>query len=217
MKKAVGLTLFVCVSTWCTSGGCEENKLDPGVINGWMRSSITTDSDKNEVKRIVHSTTMDQWRSSRVSNHLRYEVMNSDCHRTLTIYATDEHGHSWTEDWVSLIELDAKRESSELEKPKVLVRSLIESDRNSPVMDLDVEYQLHDGLPALVVLDQRDVTRTVRSFKRGVSARVRVIAFEHDYEFTVDLNEFGDKAGWANEHCPLEDTQSRNTKETPAS
>lgn len=217
MKNTLHLTLFVCTLAWCTNAWCEENKLDPGVINGWMRSSITTDSDKTEIKRIVHSTTMSEWLSSRVSFHVRYEVTNSDCHRTLTFYRTDEHGHSWDEEWVTLIEHDAKRESSQLESPVVLVRSYSRSGENFPIMDLKAEYQIHDGLPSLVVSDQQDVIRTLRAFEKGDNARIRMDAFEHDHQFHIDLNGFADKVGWSNEHCPLDDTEANSKKEVQAS
>lgn len=217
MKNALSLTMFVCSLVWCATGSGEEKKIDPGVINGWMRSAETSDSDNSEVKRILHSTTMDGWTRSRVAFHVRYEVTNSDCHRTLTFYTTDEHGHSWDEEWVTLIEHDAKRESSELENPMVLVKSQIVSEKNSPIMDLNVEYQVHEGLPALVVSDQRDVVRTLSAFKRGEYARIRVSAFEHDQEYDVDLRGFADKVGWSNKHCPLAVTESNSKKEVPAS
>ncbi len=216
MKNTLHLTLFVCTLAWCTSAWCEENKLDPGVINGWMRSTVTTDSDKSEVKRVVHSTTMDRWTRSQVSFHVRYEVTNSDCHRTLTIFTTDEHGQSWVKDWVTLIKHDAKLESTQLENPMVFVKSY-SSEYESPVMDLNVEYRIHEGLPALVVSDQRDVVRTLRAFKKGKTARFRVSAFELDQEYQVDLNGFADKVGWSNEHCPLDATESSSKKEVPAS
>ena len=217
MKNTLNLTLFVCTLAWCTSAWCEENKLDPGIINGWMRSTETSDSDKTEIKRIVHRTTMAEWMSSRLSFHVRYEVMISDCQRTLMFYRTDEHGHSWDVGSITLIEHDEKREKSQLENPMVLVRSYNRLEGNSPVMNLKVEYKTHDGLPALVISDQRDVVRTLRAFAKGETASIRMDAFKHDHQFQIDLNGFADKVGWSNEHCPLDTTESSGKQEEPAS
>lgn len=217
MKDTLSLTFIVFTLAWCTSSWCEENKLDPGIINGWMRSAETSDSDKTEIKRIVHSTTMSEWMSSRLSFHVRYEVTNSDCQRTLTFYRTDEHGHSWDEEWVTQIEHDEQRESSQLEKPMVLLRAYNRLEGHSPVMKLKVEYQIHDGLPALVISDQRDVVRTLRAFEQGETASIRMDAFEHDHQFHIDLDGFADKVGWSNEHCPLGTTENSSNQEEPAS
>ena len=219
MKKAVGLTLFVCVSTWCTSGWCEEKKLDPGVVNDWMRATVSSDSDDTELKRVVHSSTIVNWTRHDTFYHVRYEVMNSSCKRTLTFNFTDFHGNSFYPDWVKSIEGDRETDSVQIEDPKVLIRSYRKKQPNDarPIMDVDVEYQVQDGMPVLVVSNQRDVIRTLREFQAGYEARVRISAFGTSTSFDLDLQGFAEKLDWSNEHCPLEDTPSRNTKETPAS
>ena len=67
MKKAISLTLFVCASTWCTSGWCEEKNLDPGVVNDWMRATVSSESDETELKRVVYIETMNNWQKSQTS------------------------------------------------------------------------------------------------------------------------------------------------------
>ena len=83
-------------------------------------------------------------------------------------------------------------------------------------MKLKVEYQIHDGLPALVISDQRDVVRTLRAFEQGETASIRMDAFEHDHQFHIDLDGFADKVGWSNEHCPLGTTENSSNQEEPA-
>lgn len=218
MKSTANITLFVCLLAWCTSGWCEEKKIDPGVINDWMRATVSSDSDNSELKRVVYSSTTTSWMSSQTFYHVRYEVENSSCKRTLTFNFTDFHGNSYHPDWVKSIKEDQERDLDQLQKPKVLVR-VYENEQprdERPIMDLEVEYQVIDGMPVVVVLDQREVMRTLREFKTGDFARIHLGAFETSVNFELDLQGFAGKEGWSNEHCPLEETES-STKETPAS
>lgn len=214
MRNKLGLSLVVGVLVWCTSGWSEEKQLDPGVINEWMRSVVTSDSDGTEIKRIVHSTTMEDWSRSNRAYHARYDVSTVDCNRSLTFYRTDEHGQSPDHEWVKLIQEDQKLESSELVQPKVFVQTRSSDTRGfSPVMQLKVEYQLREGLPALVAKDQQDVLRTLREFKRADVAELRVMAFDLDYSFYIGLKRFANKAEWSEEHCPHSESQESGEKE----
>ena len=214
MRNKLGLSLVVGALVWCTSGWSEEKQLDPGVINEWMRSVVTSDSDGTEIKRIVHSTTMENWSRSTRAHNARYEFSNVDCIRSLTFYRTDEHGRSPDHEWVKLIERDLEQESSKLEQPRVFVQARsINPSRSSAVMELSVEYQLRDGFPALVAKDQQDVLRTLREFKRADVAELRVMAFDLDYSFYIGLKRFANKAEWSEEHCPHSESQESGEKE----
>lgn len=217
MKKTVCLTLFVCTFSWCTSVWCEENKLDPGVVNDWMRATVSEESDGTELKRVIYSSTLKDWISSGTFYVVRYEVENSSCKRTLALNFTDFHGQSYHSDWVKPIEEDRIRGSFEAESPKVLVRTYKNNHPSDAIMDLDVEYQVQDGMPLLVVANPLDVTRTLREFKDGDFARIRINAFEVKVDFTLNLKGFAQKESWFNERCPLDPTDSNNKNEVPAS
>lgn len=222
MRNTLGLSLIVGSLVWCTSGWCEQKQLDPGVINGWIRSVETSGPPVGkEIKRIVHSTTMKDWTTSSGSYHTRYEVNNANCNRTLTFYITDELGQPYYKDWIPLIEKDQQRESPQLVRPKVFVQALHNPRPNSAVMVLDVEYQVQNGVPVLVASDDRDVLRTVREFKKGFSAQLRISAFDRDTSFYLDLDGFTDKTEWSEKHCPddgdVEETGDDNSILSPAS
>ena len=219
MKNAIRITMFVCTFVWCTTGSSEEKKIDPGVVNDWMRATITSESGDTELKRVLYSSTIVDWTRDSTFYHVRYEVMNSSCKRTLTFNLTDFHGNSYYFDWVKLIEGDQERESVQVDDPKVLIRTYrIQQPAGArPIMDVDVEYQIQDGVPVLVVSNQRDVVRTLREFKAGYEARVRINAFGGSTNFELNLEGFADKLGWSNEHCPLDDTETNSKKEVPAS
>ena len=206
MRNILSISLFVCTLVLCSNGLCEVKQLDPGVINGWMRSAEMSNSDNTETKRIVHITTMSDWTRSTLSKHVRYEVTNLSCHRTLTFYSTDDQGQSLTPEWVELIEDHQKSGSTKIEPPAIYVRAYGSSEP-SEVMKLVVEYQVEDGLPVMVVSDQRDVKRTLREFKKASRARIRLVAFENDYSFELDLTGFAEKADWSEKHCPLDDAE----------
>ncbi len=219
MKNTVCLSLFVCTLTWCTSGLCEEKQLEPGVVNDWMRTTETSESDDAELKRIVSIETMNDWQKSLTSYHVRYEVDNSTCSRSLTFYLTDEHGQSYHSDWIKRIQDDGERESMPLKNPRVLINTYryhVPISENS-IMDLNVSYQIRNDLPVLVASQPRDVMRTLRKFSADDYARVRLIAFETQVTFRLNLKGFADKAEWSNEHCPLHSTESNSKKEVPAS
>lgn len=204
MRKTLSTALLVCSLAWCTSAMCEEKQLDPGVINSWMRSAIYSDTDNTEVKRVIHNKSMENWESSSSMDHVRYEVTNANCQRTLMFYVTDAQGKSYFDDWIKLIEDDQSRESTQLTKPKVFVRAYREGAAVSefPILDLEVEYQVRDGLPVLVASNQMDVKRTLEELGRGARARVRVDAFDGRHIFRVNLRGFTDMVKWSDAHCP---------------
>lgn len=209
MKNTLSTALFVCSLAWCMGGVCEEKQLDPGVINGWMRSAVFSDSDTTETMRVVHSKSMKDWESSTSTDHVKYEVTSADCKRTLTFYLTNEHGQSHFGEWEKLIEDDQQRESKQLESPKVFARAYRYHALvgEFPIMDLDVEYQIRDGLPVLIAANQQDVTRVVQEFKGADTATVRISAFETAYSFRLNLDGFADKAKWSEFHCADNDTE----------
>lgn len=209
MKNTVSISLLaVCALVFCTNGWCEEKQLDPRVINDWMRSMEVSDVDKNESKRILHSTWMKDWTNSSRSHHVRYEVSNSNCQKTLSIYQTDEHGRSWTPDWLKVLEDDQEQESAQLETPRVFVTAYSRrGGTEPPIMDLDVEYQMRSGLPVLVVSDKRDVERTLLEFESNDYAIFRISAFGTKYSFRLDLTGLAEKVRWSEEHCPTDSTE----------
>ena len=214
MRNTLSLSLVVGSLVWCTSGWCEEKQLDPGVINGWVRSVETSGSPLGkEIKRVVHSTTMQDWTSDSDSNHVRYEVGTDDCKKTLTFSTTELLGDSYFESWVELIKADQKRNQKQLEKPRIFVRPYRSGGLvgDFPIMDLNVEYQVQDGIPVIVASDQLDVLRTVREFKKGTAATVRVTAFDTQYTFRMNLDGFTDKAEWSEVHCPDEDVEENRS------
>ncbi len=217
MKKALSLTLFVCASAWCTSGWCEVKKLDPGVVNDWMRATVSSESDDTELKRIVQIETMNDWRQSQTSYHVKYEVTNSTCNRTLTFNITNETGRSMYPYWVQRIEESRNSESKQYDEPRVLVQTYDRGESISKVQDLNVEYKIHDGSPLLVVSDQRDLERILRAFNSGTTARIRIIAFHDVNTFVLSLKGFSEMESWFHEHCPLDTTESNSKKEIPAS
>lgn len=217
MKRAISLTLFVCASTWCTSGWSEEKSLDPGVVNDWMRMTVSSESDDTELKRVVQIETMNDWQKSQTSFHVKYEVTNSTCNRTLTFNITNESGRSLNLWWVKRMEESQESESMKYDSPRVLVRTYKHGASVTKVQDLNVEYQIHDGAPLLVVSDQREVERILRAFNSGTSARIRIIAFHDASTFVLPLKGFSDKESWIHEHCPLDSAESDSKKEVPAS
>lgn len=210
MRNFLSIALFVCTFAWCTNGWCEEKDLDPGVINDWIRSAVKSESEDSDIKRVLRSTMMADWMHGDRTYQVRYEVSNSDCKRTLAIFATDVHGESWFSDWVKLIEDNKQDESTQLERPRVFVKTYKSGAGVSPVMDLSLEYDVLDGLPVLVVSDQRDVIRTLREFTSGDSAKVRVNAFESQFSFQLNLRGFAEKVDWAHEQCPLDQKQEES-------
>lgn len=206
MKNTLSTALFVCSLAWCTNGFCEEKRLDPGVINGWMRLAVFSDSDNTETKRVIHSKSMDNWENSSGVSHVRYEVANVECKRTLVFYFTDAQGQSYRDEWVKFIEEDQTRESKQLATPKIFARAYRSGALvgDFPIMDLDVEYQVRDGLPVLVASNHLDVVRTLREFKRGDRATVRMDAFDSRHTFELNLDGFAEKVEWSQVHCPDE-------------
>jgi hypothetical protein len=217
MKNTLHLTAYMCVIAWFTSVWCEEIKLDPGVVNDWMRASIMSESSNKELKRIVYSSTLKDWHSGDTFYLVRYEVENSSCKRTLTLNFTDFHGKSYHPDWVKPIEEGRVGESFNAERPRVLVRTVKDNSTARKIMDLDVEYQVQDGMPVLVVANQQDVIRTLREFETSDYGLVRISAFNGNVEFSLRLKGFADKESWLNEHCPLDSTGNNGKKEVPAS
>ena len=219
MKNALSLTLVIWTLSWCMNVWCEEKKLDPGVVNDWIRATVTSETDDSELKRVVYSSTIANWRSDRTFYHVRYEVKNSSCERNLIFNITDFHGNTYHSDWVKSIEEGREQKSLQINDPKIFVRTFRNGKPKDerPIMDLDVKYQVQDGSPVLVVSNQQDVIRTLREFKTGDSAHIRIGAFDRSSTFELDLNGFADKEMWFNEHCPLKDTASNNTTESPAS
>ena len=217
MKKAVSVTLFVCASTWCTSGLGEEKKLDPGVVNDWMRATVSSESDETELKRVVFIETMNDWTQSEISFHVKYEVTNSTCNRTLTFNITNESGRTLYPYWVKRMEESRKNESMQYDDPRVLVRTYKRGSSITKVQDLTVEYQIQDGLPLLVVSDQREVERILRAFTSGETARIRIIAFGDVKTFSLPLRGFSEKESWFHENCPLDPTDNTSKNEVPAS
>lgn len=209
MKILLRLALIVCTFAWTTSGWGEVKNLDQGVINDWMRSIIVSDSDATEIKRVLHTTTMEDWEESWVSFHVKYEIKNSNCQRTLTFYSTDQTGSTWNLNWAKHIEEDLERDSRQLQKPKVYVRAYKSHEPVSdfPILDLNVEFQVRDGSPVVVVSDEQDTRSTLSEFASGDSARVRIDAFDRIFQFRMNLKGFAEKMEWANEQCPLEDDQ----------
>ena len=216
MKNALVLTIFACALVWCATGMCEEKKLDPGVVNDWMRATVLSESSNEELKRVLYSTTLKDWISSGTFYLVRYEVEKSSCKRTLTLNFTDFHGNSFHPDWVRPIEEDRVGESFKAESPRVLVRAYSKNHASDTIMDLDVEYQVQDGMPLLVVSNQQDVNRTLREFKASEGARIRINAFESKVDFTLNLRGFADKESWFHEHCPLDPPESNSKDEVPA-
>lgn len=200
---------------WSTSVWGEVKNLDPGVINDWMRSVVVAESEQSETHRVVHNSTMKNWKDSGTVYHFKYKVDNSSCKRMLQLHLTDEHGKSHLNEWIKRIEDDQKRESSQLEGPRILIRAISRGKTPSPIMNLNVVYQVHDGMPALAVHDQNDVERVLREFKSHDSAYIRISAFEWNYSIQLNLRGFAKKANWSDEHCPLEVDQE-NSK-SPAS
>ena len=217
MKTTVNIALFVCTVTWCTSGWCEEKKLDPGVVNDWMRATVSSESDETELKRVVYIETMNDWQQSHTSFHVKYEVTNSTCNRTLTFNITNQSGRSLYPWWTEHMEESQENESMHYDNPRVLVRTYKQGASITKVQDLSVEYQIRDGLPLLVVSNQREVERILRAFNSGDTARVRIIAFGDIRSFNLPLRGFSEKESWFHEHCPLDSMQSNSKKEEPAS
>lgn len=217
MKKAVSVTLFVCASTWCTSGLGEEKKLDPGVVNDWMRATVSSETDETELKRIVYIETMGDWTKSQTSFHVKYEVTNSTCKRTLSFNITNELGSSKYAYWLERIEESQDSDSKQYDEPRVLVRTYNYGEAISKVQDLNVEYRIQDGKPLLVVSDQQEVERILRAFNSGTSARIRIIAFDNVSTFTLNLRGFSEKESWFHENCPLDPTDTSGKNEVPAS
>lgn len=212
--------LFSYTLAWTSSGWCEEKDLDPKVINDWIRSTVVSNSDGSEIKRVLRISKMGSWDTDNFANQVRYEVNNSDCQRTITFDTTDLRGVSRNLDWVKLIEHHKQNPASELEKPIVLVKVTRAVRDYSPILDLNVEYQVQDGMPVLVVDDQQDVDRMVREFKSAVGATVRISAFELQYSFALDLTYppgFKEKLDWSNEHCPLSEEQEESNVLPPGS
>ena len=219
MKNALSLTLVIWTLSWCMNVWCEEKNLDPGVVNDWIRATVTSETDDSELKRVVYSSTIANWRSDHTFYHVRYEVMNSSCKRNLIFSITDFHGNTYHSDWAKSIEEGREQKSLQINDPKILVRTFRvgKPKDERPIMDLDVKYQVQDGSPVLVVSNQQDVMRTLREFKTGYSAHIRIDAFDRSSTFELDLNGFADKEMWFNEHCPLKDTANNSTTESPAS
>ena len=219
MKNAVSFALFAYALTWCTSVLCEERALEPGVVNDWMRATEVSESNDAELKRIVSIERMSDWQKSVNSFHVRYEVTNSTCKRSLVFYLTDEHGQSYHSDWVKRIQDDGQQESMPLKNPRVLINTYRHHEviSENSIMDLNVEYQVRNGLPVLVASQPQDVVRTLRKFSADDYARIRLIAFETHATFRLNLEGFADKANWSNEHCPIDSTKSNSKKEVPAS
>lgn len=212
MRSTLSIGLFACSLAWCIGGACEEKQLDPGVINDWMRSAVFSESGHTETARVVHIKLMENWKSRSGISHVRYEVANTDCKRTLMIYITDTQGQCYRDEWVKLIEDDQARESKQLANPSVFARAYREGATVSefPIVELKAEYQVRDGLPVLVALNQQDVKRAIREFKRGDRATIRMDAFDSaPHTFELSLDGFGEKVEWSQAHCPDEAVEEK--------